>query len=63
MYKFDQSSSIVKGAGFFSISQNIFLPTTLYFGMSWEGSIQTKTTQDSGKWETNLEMHISIHET
>ena len=34
MYEFDQSSSIVKGAGFFSISQNVFLPKTLYFGMS-----------------------------
>ena len=26
MYKFDQSSSVVKGAGFISISQNVFLP-------------------------------------
>ena len=26
-------------------------------------SIRTKITRDSGKWETNLEMHISIHET
>ena len=38
-----------QGAGFFSISQNVFLPTTLYFGYVMRREYPDKDTWDSGK--------------